>query len=68
MPLRISKTKEEQWALLGDHEKAGIHPPINYLGFAGFGAHNQFFENGLSGVLVFFQSGMLSFSNNYMEA
>ena len=30
--------------------------------------HNQMMENGLSGVFVFFQSGMLSFSNSYIEA
>lgn len=29
---------------------------------------NQFAENILSGVFVFFQSGMLSFSNSYIEA
>lgn len=31
-------------------------------------SNNQYLENGLSAVFVFFQSGMLSFSNSYIEA
>jgi hypothetical protein len=38
MLVRIGKTQQEQWALMDSNATVGIHPPINYLGFAGDGA------------------------------